>query len=47
MEKNIKAISEKTEIPWLVLDKLHPDEIVKLETETKNIYQLCIQLKTM
>ena len=35
--KEYKTISEKTEIPWLVLDKLHPDEIVKLETETKNI----------
>lgn len=35
--KEYKTISNKTNVPWQALDKLHPDEISKLETETKNI----------
>ena len=35
--KEYKTISKKTNVPWQALDKLHPDEISKLETETKNI----------
>ncbi|MCT7910347.1 conjugal transfer protein TraF [Arcobacter lacus] len=35
--KEYKTIPSKTDIPWPILDKLHPDEIVNLETQTKNI----------
>lgn len=35
--KEYKTIDEKTNVPWSILDLLHPDEIVKLETETKNV----------
>ena len=35
--KEYKTIDEKTNVPWAILDLLHPDEIVKLETETKNV----------
>lgn len=32
-----RTAPSETNIPWEILDTLHPDEIVKLETETKNI----------
>ena len=35
--KEYKTIPNETKVPWKILDKLHPDEIVNLETETKNI----------
>ena len=33
--KEYKTIPNETKVPWKILDKLHPDEIVNLETETK------------
>lgn len=35
--KEYKLIDNKTSIPWAIIDKLDPDEIAKLETETKKI----------
>ena len=35
-EDEVKNLNQ-TVIPWSVIDLLHPDEIVNLETETKNI----------
>ncbi|MCG3686470.1 conjugal transfer protein TraF [Arcobacter butzleri] len=35
--KEYKTIPSKASIPWSILDKLHPDEIANLETQTKNI----------
>ncbi len=35
--KSYKTAPLKTSVPWEILDTLHPDEISKLETETKNI----------
>lgn len=36
-DKQYKSIPTTTDVPWPILDKLHPDEIVALETQTKNI----------
>jgi len=35
--KEYKTIQTTTNIPWEILDKLHPDEILQLEVDTRNI----------
>lgn len=35
--KEYKTVEKTTNIPWDILDTLHPDEISNLETETKSI----------
>jgi len=35
--KEYKSIPTQTSIPWNILDRLHPNEISNLETQTKNI----------
>lgn len=35
--KEYKTISTQTSVPWEILDTLHPEELGKIETETRNI----------
>ncbi|MDX9814709.1 MAG: conjugal transfer protein TraF [Sulfurimonadaceae bacterium] len=35
--KKYKTIQTKTDIPWSIIDKLDPDEVIELETQTKKI----------